>query len=206
MIRAENTPSSRSGIHIDAGVYPVYEHLVIRLPEPVDFPPGSRTALTGDNGLGKTSFLREILSPRILEAREREGLLLCWLDQDFLPQCHTVRAWMAARGRALSDGRDALPPEAWSEADAALRALAGGLAEAARCQGRGIFLVSDETGIFASLPPVINLLDGISLTLVVVSHGPLPLSGHFRRLLFSRDSPDPGSGRPEIRTVVRLTS
>ena len=84
-------------LEIPAEPIRLYNKLDLRFSRCLQIKRGARLCVTGDNGAGKSSFLREILLPRFRENLQRVSL--CYIPQD--PQ---VSALVLRAGDLLSGG------------------------------------------------------------------------------------------------------
>ena len=96
---------------IAAGVYPITDrNLVLDIEADVELSgPNCRYVLSGDNGVGKTSFLEKILIPALESLR----VDFLYIGQDVRYQFYTLRALLAAMGLSVigADERELL--RAW---------------------------------------------------------------------------------------------
>ena len=85
---------------IDSGVYHLTDrNLVLEIEDRFDLTGQIHYVLTGENGVGKTSFLEKILIPALEESR----LDFLYIGQDIRNQLYTLRALLAAMGLSVID-------------------------------------------------------------------------------------------------------
>lgn len=75
----------------------------------IALPQGSSVRMIGDNGVGKTVFLEQVLLPRLQE----QGRRVFFLTQDLSLQAHVLAATLAAQGLAAPCHLESLV-EAWA--------------------------------------------------------------------------------------------
>jgi len=86
-------------------------HLVLDLTADLDLADGVLLYLCGDNGLGKTSFLEEVLIPTLQD----DGLPYLYLGQDMGIQLYTLKASLAVAGHGLRDFDEQQLIELWMQ-------------------------------------------------------------------------------------------
>ena len=95
-------------VKIPAGVYPITDRdLALDIEANVALSgPDCRYILSGDNGVGKTSFLEKILIPTL----ESHRIDFLYIGQDIRHQFYTLRALLAAMGLSVigADERELL--------------------------------------------------------------------------------------------------
>lgn len=185
---------------IPRGRYPVRPSLTVHLDGPLELSPGRFWIIAGDNGTGKTSFVKAVVLPRVLEHLRRsrptrpwwkksapapemtESGLLLYVDQEFGLQYYSVKAHAAAAGHETGAGFG-FP--------ASLEYLAG-LYDSSRDDDPAsypdLYVVCDETETFGSLERLLARLSGRRVTTVAVTHAPerLPAGPDRWRLTFTR--------------------
>ena len=88
-------------ILIPADNYRIWERLTLSVPEPLDFTLGQQYLFVGDNGAGKSSFIKRVFLPAF-EAQADRRFLLLYVTQDFLMQFYTIKAHSAFHQREKS--------------------------------------------------------------------------------------------------------
>ena len=165
-------------ITLPADRYPLYQKergggIILELREDFILRCGEVWLLTGDNGLGKSSFVRRILLPA---ARSESGdaPLICWFEQDFQLQCEAIRARAAALGKPIP-----------SNEENAMTALLDDFAAAAG-ENREVLYLFDEAEMYTTIPGLDARL-APRRTLLLISHSDATLARYpqARRLNFT---------------------
>lgn len=165
-------------ITLPAGRYPLYQKergggIILELREDFILRCGEVWLLTGDNGLGKSSFVRRTLLPA---ARSENGdsPLVCWFEQDFQLQCEAIRARAAALGKPIP-----------ANEESAMTALLDDFAAAAG-EEREVLYLFDEAEMYAAIPGLDTRL-APRHTLLLISHSDDTLARYpqARRLNFT---------------------
>jgi hypothetical protein len=84
---------------ISKGIYDVLDHRVrFSLPEDIQFTAEHNCIwLTGENGVGKTTFIEGVLMPALLSER----IPFLYFGQDFQTQYYTIQALLAVEGKTI---------------------------------------------------------------------------------------------------------
>ncbi len=88
-------------IVIPADNYRIWERLTLSVPEPLDFTLHRQYLFIGDNGAGKSSFIKRVFLPAFEAQADRRWLLL-YITQDFLMQFYAIKAHSAFHQREKS--------------------------------------------------------------------------------------------------------
>ena len=165
-------------ITIPAGSCPLYQKergggITLKLCEDFILRCGEVWLLTGDNGLGKSSFVRRILLPAARN-ESKDFPLICWFEQDFQLQCEAIRARAAALGKTIP-----------ANEESAMTALLDDFATAAG-EEREVLYLFDEAEMYAAIPGLDSRL-APRHTLLLISHSDDTLARYpqARRLNFT---------------------
>ncbi len=153
-------------ITIPGGDYRVFKQLELQLPCDISFNTGDTCFITGDNGLGKTSFLKNILIPEIQKAIPEKNLLLFYVEQDFTLQFYAIRAYAAAAGGMQVGFR---------RFGEAISYMADIFSRFATEKEYTVFLVFDEIEIYERFSDVLERLKNMNKIVVMITHSPRTL-------------------------------
>ena len=146
-------------IAIPADDYRIWERLTLSVPEPLDFRLHQQYLFVGDNGAGKSSFVKRVFLPAF-EAQADHRLLLFYITQDFLMQFYAIKAHSAFHQREKSAIHS--PEEAIAYMYAChRRALQEDTALAA---------VFDESEAVVRLRPLIEEIATLRSMILVITH------------------------------------
>ena len=146
-------------IVIPADNYRIWERLTLSVPEPLDFTLGQHYLLIGDNGAGKSSFIKRVFLPAF-EAQADRRFLLFYVTQDFLMQFYAIKAHAAYHQREKS---------AIHSPEAAIAYLYD-CYRAALHDGAALAAVFDESEAVVRLRPLIEEIAALRSMIVVITH------------------------------------
>ena len=158
--------------------YPLWEHLTLSVPQTLTFALRRQYLLVGDNGAGKSSFIKRVFIPAF-ERQADQRLFLWYVSQDFLMQFYAIKAHSALHQREKS---------AIHSPEAAIAYLFDCYRNALK-DGAAIAAVFDESEAVVSLRPLIEEIAALRSMMLVITHqqevmNALPNAKHleFRRL------------------------
>ena len=151
--------SAFMNIIIPADDYRIWERLTLSVPESLDFTLGQQYLLVGDNGAGKSSFIKRVFLPAF-EAQADRRFLLFYVTQDFLMQFYAIKAHAAYHQREKS---------AIHSPEAAIAYLYD-CYRAALNDGAALAAVFDESEAVVRLRPLIEEIAALRSMIVVITH------------------------------------
>lgn len=151
-------------LRIEKGLYHIWDCLKLRLDSDLDFRVNQSYVLIGDNGSGKTSFVKQLLLQKCKSVPDR-NFHLFYIDQDFLLQYHAIQAHSAANKRFNGKIKSY---------DDAIRYMYD-YYKKCLSDNEFLFLVFDEVEMYADLEPFLQDRDKYSSIIVLVTHSDIIL-------------------------------
>ena len=139
--------------------YPIWEHLTLSVPQTLTFALRRQYLLVGDNGAGKSSFIKRVFIPAF-ERQADQRLFLWYVSQDFLMQFYAIKAHAAFNRNFRGEIHTHAAALAYMF-DCYASALTG---------ENGLVAVFDETEAFASLAPMLQQIAGLRAMTLLITH------------------------------------
>jgi len=167
---------------IASGCYPCWPGFSLQIEQDLNLVTGEIVYLAGANGSGKSSFLRQVLLPKL--KTQPHDFYTLYLEQFFHLQAYMVRAQAALMHpqRKLHNSFDCLAY------------LLDDLSQAQQQARKPVFVLADESRNILALSSFLQN-SGFEYCLVYSIHGENPLSLPYRSLHFTPLSPNVSSIR-----------
>lgn len=161
---------------ISSGSYRVWEGFSLSFDRDLDLIRGNSYMLRGENGSGKSSFLKQILIPALVLQASSQYLL--YFEQQMMRQLYAIRADAALKNY----------PKALKTEEDCIHYLLDDLAKALAKQTRPVYALIDES---AHLEYICRKLQGLSsdLILIFADHHHQPSTGVTEHIDFIPQSP-----------------
>lgn len=144
----------------EKGIYKIWDDFSLKLNNDIKLTANSIFFLTGDNGAGKTSFIKKILLDTI--AKTKPPVYPAYLSQEFAHQYYAIKAYNVYKNNTDSIVSD------FSEAITYyLNELSEKIPEK-----HTLLLILDEAEIYKKLEEIILLFANRDVIFVVVTHNP----------------------------------
>lgn len=153
---------------LTAQVYQVWHDFRIKLSSEIKFEPNYLYLFTGDNGAGKTSFLRKVILPELQKSKE---FFPAYLSQDFAHQYYSIKAY------SVYDNNNSVVNNFSEAINYYLQRLSNDISK-----DKIIFLMLDEAEVYHKLKELTTPLKNHQVIFLLITHNPEILS------LFSRKS------------------
>ena len=147
-------------ITINSGNYKIWDFLDLYLPEKIEFQKDNNYFITGDNGLGKSSFIKKVLIPEIL-SENNKNILLFYIAQDFNLQFYAIKAYSASRKgekKKVNTFEDAL------------NYMLDNFLSSIKRETDSIFFIFDEIEVYSKLAGVMKKINNLNKISVTVTH------------------------------------